>query len=205
MQLARIISLLACATLLAVATAGCKADPAAHPAKQRLVAFLDALKYKDAEHAAALHVESTNQGLYCHSKAFAHALSKARAKATPAECARVDKLGAAKLDRLSSEARLLVQIVRFACEQPKAGCAAYGQRVLQSQLDHLVHRGAGSRWAITDYKIQKVLGGANQAVAYVDLVHTGDRARTHQTLTLKKVGTKWYVSEPMTGRTTGER
>ncbi len=184
--------------LVATVACGCKRQSAPHPAQEPAEAFLDALKYGDFDTAADHHIDGTSEGFYCGSEKFERALQKAKEARSEAECERVEKLGEAQLGELEPEARFIVQLVRFACEQPEAGCADYGQRVVESHLNQLARSDGASRWAVADFRIQRVLGGDEEAVVYVDLFSKADAARaSHATIGMRKVGDKWVVAEPL--------
>jgi hypothetical protein len=197
----RVTFRIVCALLLLVGIATCKArtcdgEPPAHPAEASAEEFLDALKYGDASRAAALHIESTDQGFYCQSDKFEGVLELAHSKRSPAECGRLDSqhLDDQRLDKLRVEARLLVQIVRFSCAHPQGGCALYGERVLESHLAAKLDAST-FRWRNGDWTIRKVMGDHDEAVVYVELgAQTGQKA-AFETLAMKRVGDQWFVAE----------
>ncbi|MFP4600127.1 MAG: hypothetical protein ACOC9W_00215 [Persicimonas sp.] len=184
--------------LVATVACGCKRESAPHPAQEPAEAFLDALKYGDLDRAADRHIDATSEGFYCGSEKFERALQKAKEARSQAECERVEKLGEAQLGELEPEARFIVQLVRFACEEPESGCADYGRRVVESRLNQLARSDSASRWAVADYRIQRVLGGDGEAVVYVDLFSKADAARaTHATIGMREIGGEWVVTEPL--------
>lgn len=207
MTTCRVLFTCVCTLLLLVVTSGCKEsggeasrgsqDESAHPAAERATTFLDALKYGDAGQAAALHLEGTESGFYCSEEAFVAALERASREKSDSECQRVEALSAAQLDELPQESQLLIQIVRFTCEFPDAGCSEYGERVLRSQLAERLDE-VDYTWAIEDWKIKKVIGDQKSAVVYVDITRPGDRLQmSHETMAMKKVSGSWYISEPL--------
>jgi hypothetical protein len=179
--------------------ASCKVDARneqapAHPAEPRAAEFLDALKYGDADRAAALHIESTANGFYCGSDRFAEVLEMARVKRSDAECARLAEAGDERLAELNAEARLLVQIVRFSCEYPKGDCAAYGEKVFKSHLAAELDR-PSFHWRSGDWSIRKVMGDDNEAIVYVDLRPSQGKKAAFETLSMKRIDGQWYVAE----------
>jgi hypothetical protein len=195
----RVTFKIVCTLFLLAGLVSCKDGPGeddrpAHPAQARAGEFLDALKYGDAKQAAALRLESTGQGFYCQSDKFTDVLEMARAKRSEAECARLSEAKDERLDELSAEARLLVQIVRFSCQHPDGDCADYGQRVLRSHLA-AEFEASTFRWRGGGWTIRKVMGDDAEAVVYVDLRAADSQEAAFETLRMKRINDQWFVAE----------
>lgn len=180
--------------LVAALWVGCKDRPAEHPAAERATSFLDAVKYGDLERASGLHVDATERGFYCESKAFGELTERAQEAATEEECERLASLGAADLERFDTEARLLVQMVRFFCESPDGDCDEYGARVLESHMETSEKHGGATLFSFDDFELKKVVGDDDRAVVYVDLRDSGDE-EAHETFEMRRHDDEWYVAE----------
>ncbi|MFW5968257.1 MAG: hypothetical protein ACOCV2_12100 [Persicimonas sp.] len=182
--------------LVAALWVGCKDRPEQHPATDRAVAFLEAVQYGDFERASAMHVDATERGFYCESRAFDELTERAREAATDEECERLADLSAADLERLETEAHLLVQMVRFFCEEPEGGCEAYGERVLESHMETSEQRGETTQFSFDDFDLQKVVGDQDKAVVYVDLTGSGEEpGAAHETFEMRRHDGEWFVTE----------
>lgn len=182
--------------LVAALCAGCKDNGAEHPAADRARDFLEAVQYGDFESAAAMHIDGTERGFYCASQAFDASADEARRAATDEECERLEQLGSGDFERFEPEARLLVQMVRFYCEEPDGDCRDYGRRVLESHLRAVEHSEGPTPWSFEEFELKKVVGDDDEAVAYLDLHGGADAQRpTHETLTLRRVDGQWVVDD----------
>jgi hypothetical protein len=163
-----------------------------HPAAERVRSFLQAIQYRDVERAYQLHVESTEQGIYCSSDSFKKVLERTRKRKTKTDCRDARKLSDRRRAALENDAELLVQILRFTCEQPDGDCRDYARRVFTSQWPE------SRLWQrLDDFELKRVDPRDGEAVVYVDVVrkHEGTRRVFHRSLTLKRYGGEWYVAD----------
>lgn len=166
-------------------------DTAPPPARQTARGFLKAVQYGDVERAWEMHVASTEQGAYCQSKAFADVLEKTRETMTEADCKGAKELDPTRRASLAADARLLVQILRFACEYPDGDCVDYQKQVFTSQMpESSLGTGLGN------FEIGELRTDGDTATVYVDY-WKGKRDETsvhRESLELRRMDGEWAVT-----------
>ena len=174
------------ALLLALAVPAACERADSHAAGPALRAFLDAVQYQDFDGALALHLEASEQGIYCTAEPFEALFEEARRAARPDQCAQITAAGEEALAGVDDETRLLLQIVGFHCRHPGGSCVDYGRRLYRRHLVDFAEQG------IRGYDIRKVLGDDARAIGYVDL-RMADGRTLHRSLRLRTLDGGWRV------------
>jgi hypothetical protein len=177
----------------------------AHPAGEAARAYLDALKYRDADSLFEHHVAGTRAGSYCGSETFQRIWSHLSEARTERDCEEARVVTERRPRGLGEEARLAFQVLRFQCEHPEASCRDYAREVFDAQrVESLLWRAP-----LVDYEIGRIISGESEAssevlqraVAYVDLTledDAGERGQTvHTRLSLRRVDSRWLVETPI--------
>lgn len=162
-----------------------------HPARRVARRFLEAVKYRDVDGAFRAHIESTSQGAYCRTDAFHRVMERTRREKTKFDCRDARKLDARERAALDDDAALLVQILRFTCENPEGDCLDYQERVFESHLPSTVFWSQLDGYEITQFRVD-----GSHADAYIDFWHGERRGGNlrHRTLELQKVQGGWVVA-----------
>jgi hypothetical protein len=192
---------LALSLVLAVGSVGCdRGEPVGEAAgtdtgptavERRARAFLKAVQYRDVERAFDQHLEQTDQGVYCASDGFQKVLERTRDEKTEKDCEDARKMSPQARAALEDDAELLVQILRFACEQPEGTCRDYARQVFTSQLPRT------DFWrGLENFEIREVHREGASATAYVDY-WTGAKSEAslqRRALKLRRVDGDWVVA-----------
>lgn len=184
-----------CALLL-LSVFGCQESKAPEPARgaearEALDGFLTALQYGDFDGVYFGHIESTPLGYWCASESFSQVLEATREARTDAECERARKITDAQGLEIDDQTALLVQTMRFVCEQPQGRCHDYARRVMKSTVE------SSPYWAtrLQGWTVHKFLPkGDDAATAYIDLMYPAPVGTQRETLELRKTPLGWRVS-----------
>ena len=137
------------------------------------------------------HLDATPLGTWCGSRAFRELLQKLRAGKNEQECERARALTDARPEELDDDAMMMLQTMRFVCEQPQGRCHDYARKVFTSRMQGLeVERGALKSWRVT----KELPGeGAEQVVLYVDLEYE-KTGKKRAVMTMRQTPLGWRVS-----------
>lgn len=165
-----------------------------HAATPQVEAFARALQYRDAQTVYTMHLESTASGTYCGSPVFSRMLQRVKQRKLDAQaCSRAALLTRLDEQDLDAEAALLGQLVRFSCEHPQGTCADYGKQVFEAGLR------AAPLWQkpLKGFKVQRVLGTGDEAIAYLDLSYPEPIGTVHKAVALAHTTSGWHVATPI--------
>lgn len=178
------------ALCLPLALACCAPGPE-RSAREAATRYLEAWRFKDTEALFAAHAESSARGTYCASPAFAALHDKVKRTSSPGACAEARAAGPAP-EGLDPEAALLLQLVRFVCEEPEGDCRGYQRRVFDAALE------VSPAWAgaLERAEVDSVEATTSTARARVVLHHTCCEAPARVTLPLERAPTGWRVAGP---------
>lgn len=168
--------------------------PTTEPSREAIEGFLMALQYGDAEGAFRWHVESTPASTWCASRSFRELLERVREGRGDAECERARAITEAQPEGVGDASMMLVQTMRFVCEQPEGRCADYSWRVFESGLT------ATPAWRVRlqGFAVPRIEGeGAEAAVAYVDLIFPEPIGTRHEAVRLVRTPLGWRVATPL--------
>ncbi len=185
-----------CAVVFACAVSACERpqETTTREVRAATATFLDALKYGDAQALVDAHIEGSPRSQWCTSESFRAVLESVRARKPSAqECTQVRRAMRAG-EEVTDEERLMLQTVRFICEEPNGRCHDYARRVFTSQLED------APLWRArpTSYTIREVtLRGDGRAAVYVDLASAAPDAPRHITLHLQHTPLGWRVSDDL--------
>ena len=185
-------------------------SPATHEAFTALDAYLEAFVYGDAKGAFSRHVASSGQSVWCESERFAAALAALRTRRDEASCQAANAVteDRAALEELDAQQQLMMQTLRFLCEQPEGSCRDYAERVYRSSL------ASAPLWRArpTAYHIEAIKPeGARGASAYVTLKRGGGGERAlRELIVLERLeapasGASWRVQRGLEEMTWPQR
>ncbi len=177
-------------SLLVAPVMGCTPGPE-RDAREATTRYLEAWRFKDVQALYDAHAESSARGTYCTSSAFATLHDRVKRTSSPQACAEARAAGTDPKE-LDPETALLLQVVRFVCEEPEGTCRDYQRRVFDAALD------ASPAWsgALERAEVDSVDATESTARARVVLHHTCCEAPTRTTLTLERAPTGWRVAGP---------
>lgn len=161
-------------------------------ARQAAEAYLVAMQYGDEDAAFKVHVDATDAGTWCGSEQFEKILTRMRSGADEKECKRAQILTDARPEELDDEAMMLLQAMRFVCENPEGTCKDYARVTFFSSCAQL----EATRGKLKNYIIQRESPDASgsEVTLYVDLDY-GTPPIKRAAIHLKKVGSGWYVTD----------
>jgi hypothetical protein len=161
-------------------------------ARQAAEAYLMAMQYSDEDAAFKVHIDSTDDGTWCGSEQFSKILSRMREGADEKECRRARILTDARPEELDDEAMMLLQTMRFVCENPEGTCKDYARVTFFSRCEQLEK----TRGKLSNYIIQRESPDASgsEVTLYVDLDY-GKPPVKRAAIHMKKVGSSWYVED----------
>lgn len=154
--------------------------------------YLTALQYGDEDAAFKNHVETTPQGTWCGSEGFEKILERMRKGADEKECRRAEILTDARPEELDDKAMMLLQTMRFVCENPEGTCQDYAKKTFSSRLTQL----ESERGKLSNYIIQRESPDADgeRVTLYVDLDY-GSPPIKRAAIHMKKIESRWFVED----------
>lgn len=159
----------------------------AHVSQPKLERHLDAYVYGDISGATQTHIASTMQNTWCTSRSFMSLFDRLQRSKDDAACEQVAAVtsDAGALATLKDEELLMMQTMRFVCEQPEATCQTYSEHVYRSTLEQTPYwTGRLERYEIRTMTEQE--GG--EVKAYIDLYFPEPVGVRREFVVMRRVG-----------------